>query len=102
MYMVYARPWFFDHANHLKRIPLDMPLERCDALPAPVRPLLSRALSYAMYARWQEVDTPGRAARAPAAQRPADDSSSGGKVGRNDPCPCGSSKKYKHCHGRIA
>lgn len=23
------------------------------------------------------------------------------KVGRNDPCPCGSGKKYKHCHGRI-
>jgi len=23
----------------------------------------------------------------------------GGKVGRNDPCPCGSGKKYKHCHG---
>jgi uncharacterized protein YecA (UPF0149 family) len=25
---------------------------------------------------------------------------SGPKVGRNDPCPCGSGKKYKHCHGR--
>jgi preprotein translocase subunit SecA len=25
----------------------------------------------------------------------------GQKVGRNDPCPCGSGKKYKHCHGRI-
>jgi preprotein translocase subunit SecA len=24
-----------------------------------------------------------------------------GKVGRNDPCPCGSGKKYKHCHGRL-
>ncbi|HEY9054767.1 MAG TPA: SEC-C metal-binding domain-containing protein, partial [Rectinemataceae bacterium] len=24
----------------------------------------------------------------------------GQKVGRNDPCPCGSGKKYKHCHGR--
>jgi preprotein translocase subunit SecA len=23
------------------------------------------------------------------------------KVGRNDPCPCGSGKKYKHCHGRA-
>jgi preprotein translocase subunit SecA len=22
------------------------------------------------------------------------------KVGRNDPCPCGSGKKYKFCHGR--
>ena len=24
------------------------------------------------------------------------------KVGRNDPCPCGSGKKYKQCHGRIS
>mgnify|MGYP004518519403 FL=1 len=23
------------------------------------------------------------------------------KVGRNEPCPCGSGKKYKHCHGRL-
>ena len=22
------------------------------------------------------------------------------KIGRNDPCPCGSGKKYKNCHGR--
>ena len=26
----------------------------------------------------------------------------GEKVGRNDPCPCGSGKKYKQCHGRLA
>jgi preprotein translocase subunit SecA len=24
-----------------------------------------------------------------------------GKIGRNDSCPCGSGKKYKHCHGRL-
>jgi preprotein translocase subunit SecA len=24
------------------------------------------------------------------------------KVGRNDPCPCGSGKKYKACHGKLA
>ena len=26
----------------------------------------------------------------------------GQKVGRNDPCPCGSGKKYKQCHGKLA
>jgi preprotein translocase subunit SecA len=26
----------------------------------------------------------------------------GRKVGRNEPCPCGSGKKYKHCHGQLA
>ena len=25
-----------------------------------------------------------------------------GKVGRNEPCPCGSGKKFKHCHGALA
>ena len=35
----------------------------------------------------------GSAAASPAPRR---------KVSRNEPCPCGSGKKYKHCHGRIA
>ncbi len=26
----------------------------------------------------------------------------GRKVGRNEPCPCGSGKKYKHCHGQLS
>jgi preprotein translocase subunit SecA len=26
----------------------------------------------------------------------------GRKVGRNEPCPCGSGKKYKHCHGKLS
>ena len=26
----------------------------------------------------------------------------GPKIGRNDPCPCGSGKKYKNCHGKDA
>ena len=24
-----------------------------------------------------------------------------GQIGRNSPCPCGSGKKYKHCHGSL-
>ncbi|MDP6952849.1 MAG: SEC-C metal-binding domain-containing protein, partial [Alphaproteobacteria bacterium] len=38
------------------------------------------------------------AAPAPNPRNPA----SWGKVGRNEPCPCGSGKKYKHCHGKVA
>lgn len=26
----------------------------------------------------------------------------GKKIGRNDPCPCGSGKKYKQCHGKLS
>ena len=37
----------------------------------------------------------------PAAERNPNDPTSWGKVGRNEPCPCGSGKKYKHCHGRY-
>ena len=39
---------------------------------------------------------------APAAVGEADDvppARNDNKVGRNDPCPCGSGKKYKKCHG---
>ena len=38
---------------------------------------------------------------APAARDPKDQTS-WGKVGRNEACPCGSGKKYKHCHGALA
>ena len=34
--------------------------------------------------------------------RNPDDPESWGKVGRNEPCPCGSGKKFKHCHGQFA
>jgi preprotein translocase subunit SecA len=36
----------------------------------------------------------------PVAARPATARREGDKVGRNDPCPCGSGKKYKRCHGK--
>jgi preprotein translocase subunit SecA len=37
-----------------------------------------------------------------AANRNPNDPTSWGKIGRNEDCPCGSGKKYKHCHGRYA
>ena len=47
------------------------------------------------------VGVPVRRRAAPAARDPGRPQS-WGKVGRNEPCPCGSGRKYKHCHGRIA
>ncbi|WP_421725408.1 preprotein translocase subunit SecA [Bauldia sp.] len=44
---------------------------------------------------------PARSSRVAAAQIDPDDPSTWGKVQRNAPCPCGSGKKYKHCHGRY-
>lgn len=34
--------------------------------------------------------------------RDPNDPATWGRVGRNDPCPCGSGKKYKHCHGQLS
>ncbi len=49
----------------------------------------------------QAVQAPVRT-RQQAAQVNPDDPSSWGKVSRNAPCPCGSGKKYKHCHGALS
>jgi preprotein translocase subunit SecA len=38
----------------------------------------------------------------PETVRAASDSDRYARVGRNDPCPCGSGKKFKHCHGKLA
>ena len=44
------------------------------------------------------IEEPVRSRRA-AEEVDPEDPSTWGKVGRNAPCPCGSGKKYKHCHG---
>ena len=51
MYLVYARTWFFDEANHQGRTPLNMSLETYQSLPESARPLVLRAYSQAMRAR---------------------------------------------------
>jgi preprotein translocase subunit SecA len=83
-----------------------MPIEQYNQVPPALRPLLTRAYSYAMFTRWHGMRERGIARRAPrsfapqlAAQPPAN---AWGTAGRNDPCHCGSGKKYKHCHGQIA
>ncbi len=35
------------------------------------------------------------------AERDPNNPASWGRVGRNEPCPCGSGKKFKHCHGQV-
>ena len=37
-----------------------------------------------------------------APERDTNDPSTWGRVGRNEPCPCGSGKKYKQCHGKVS
>ena len=86
---------------------------RCRAqIAAADRPCTSQAEMYACdLSRSAAPSTTGPATFGAAQPRPA---RTGGddvvktvrreepKVGRNDPCPCGSGKKYKKCHGQAA
>ncbi len=49
----------------------------------------------------QAQSTPVRRRQA-AAQVNPDDPTTWGRVSRNAPCPCGTGKKFKHCHGKVA
>ncbi|GAW34521.1 preprotein translocase subunit SecA [Roseovarius sp. A-2] len=53
-----------------------------------------------------QPDTPAEPAADAATDEPSgfveNDPSTWGNPGRNEPCPCGSGKKFKHCHGRLA
>ncbi|HKW79682.1 MAG TPA: preprotein translocase subunit SecA, partial [Casimicrobiaceae bacterium] len=52
--------------------------------------------------RYQHTDYDAALAAPPEkAAAPPPFTRAGQKVGRNDPCPCGSGKKFKHCHGAI-
>ena len=97
--MVYAHSWFFEDINHFGMSPFDLPPEEQDRLPRSMRPLLGRVLSQAMRRQTAAAASagPARAAGPAAADVP-----SVGKVGRNDPCRCGSGRKFKQCHGRLA
>jgi hypothetical protein len=99
LYMVYARGWFCDEATHFGVNSPDMPLADYHNVPEQARMPLYRALSQAVRHQGRETD---RDARTGGAARNPGDPASWGKVGRNDPCPCGSGKKYKQCHGQLA
>ena len=70
---------------------------------APAMP--ERRQDYSRYTAHKEEypgqDAQRQAARAPQGERHVTQPiKAEPKVGRNDPCPCGSGKKYKNCHGR--
>ncbi|MDG6347856.1 preprotein translocase subunit SecA [Luteimonas sp. 8-5] len=52
--------------------------------------------------QFQHADSGGLGADEEAQQAQARAQAAMAKVGRNDPCPCGSGKKFKHCHGQLA
>ena len=50
----------------------------------------------------EAADEASEQAKAAATGFDENDPTTWGNPGRNDPCPCGSGKKFKHCHGRLA
>ncbi len=62
----------------------------------------ARAENVARQMQFQHPDMGGYSADEEAADPDYQNASEVPKVGRNDPCPCGSGKKYKHCHGQLA
>jgi preprotein translocase subunit SecA len=99
LYMVYARTWFYDEVNQIGRASIDMSLDDYQSLSGPLRSLLARGYSQATLTKDAETK---RVAPARNSKLNPHDPSSWGKVGRNEPCPCGSGKKYKQCHERAA
>jgi preprotein translocase subunit SecA len=107
-YLFWLRPVAMDEGNEAAPVPRA-------ALPAPRRP--SPAAMTLNNPSATPVPAFAGAARSPSAQAQAQarvPARTGGddviktvrrdepKVGRNDPCPCGSGKKYKKCHGQAA
>lgn len=65
----------------------------------------ARAEAMARQMQFQHADAGGYSADEEAEQAQAAAGTvtrDGPKVGRNDPCPCGSGKKFKHCHGQLS
>ncbi len=74
-----------------REIPIEEHRELADGLPESVRNIYRWWLERRMAAEGDDEPDPRVVVREPI--RNPD------KVGRNDPCPCGSGKKFKHCHG---
>ena len=93
---------------------LEIQAQAPEALPTPEGPvsMIEQHADFNPFddAEPADADTPEGAATARARPQPVhraaaasdpNDPSSWGKVPRNSACPCGSGKKYKHCHGKI-
>ncbi|MFZ5607830.1 MAG: preprotein translocase subunit SecA [Pseudomonadota bacterium] len=62
----------------------------------------ARAEAVARQMQYRHPDMGGLGADEEAAEVQLQQLIASGRIGRNDPCPCGSGKKFKHCHGQLA
>ncbi|VEJ09052.1 preprotein translocase subunit SecA [Actinobacillus delphinicola] len=96
-----------DPKQEYKRESFQMFTDMLDALKLSVISTLSRVqvrtedeVRAAEAARQAEADSQATHYQTNGEEMPLDESDH--KIGRNEPCPCGSGKKYKHCHGNRA
>ena len=88
--------------NDVTRVLMNVRVQSAEQMAAAAEQLEERAeqianVTYTAPTETGETETIADAAIA-AAARPAGEVA---RAGRNDPCPCGSGKKYKHCHGKL-
>ena len=88
--------------NDVSRVLMNVRVQSAEQMAAAAEQLEERAeqianVTYTAPTETGETETIAEAAIA-AAARPVGEVP---RVGRNEPCPCGSGKKYKHCHGKL-
>jgi preprotein translocase subunit SecA len=94
--------------NEVTRILMTVQIRGQEDVAAVEEPVELHNVSYqhadynATMAQPEEEEIEGEGAAVATASKAQPFVRQGEKVGRNDPCPCGSGKKYKQCHGRLA
>ncbi len=91
-----------DVVRMLSRVQIEAP-EEVEARERARREAQAERMRF-QHAQSSALETPGQAAEAdtPVAVKAETFVRNERKVGRNEPCPCGSGKKYKQCHGQLA
>jgi len=84
--------------NEVTRILMTVQIRSEQDVEKAEEPVELRNVRY-QHAEYEEALAEANEERAPAKAQPF--VRQGQKVGRNDPCPCGSGKKYKQCHGKL-
>ncbi|MDE0780432.1 MAG: preprotein translocase subunit SecA [Alphaproteobacteria bacterium] len=81
---------------------IEIQVESSNQVPGPTAPQNTQA-KHEMAGTFDDTATPqAQLARNQSARIDPKDPSTWGKVSRNAACPCGTGKKYKHCHGKVA
>ncbi|WP_108780760.1 preprotein translocase subunit SecA [Pontivivens insulae] len=86
--------------KQLANVQIMTPEER-DALVARMQQMAADQQAQGASAAAQTGDTPATPGVQAGPARNPEDPSTWGNVSRNEACPCGSGKKYKHCHGQL-